>query len=251
MSLWRKFQIDNAENMLCVNVACHSNGVFFFFFVFFYLASFWQPWYCAMCLKKKKNSYFLLIVTSWCIHVFAEFEKTTFSFIMLLFGDFCFCEGNMYIVQIKKCSNVMTNKSERKDGLSQKQKKKKLFFFFYSLWFLYNVRLCSRIHIRQNPPQPERTGWVIEMLELSLKQKKANTGIESWSVGVGFAREGKRQLWNVELQRSHRCVEEENGFLWAVTITVIEHKCRAALHRLNNTGAGPTGVLQFAFVSLW
>lgn len=58
MSLWRKFQIDNAENMLCVNVACHSNGVFFFFFVFFYLASFWQPWYCAMCLKKKKKQLF-------------------------------------------------------------------------------------------------------------------------------------------------------------------------------------------------
>lgn len=162
-----------------------------FFLFFFYLASFWQPWYCAMCLKKKKNSYFLLIVTSWCTHVFAEFEKTTFSFIMLLFGDFCFCEGNMYIVQIKKCSNVMTNKSERKDGLSQKQKKKKLFFFF-TLWFLYNVRLCSRIHIRQNPPQPERTGWVIEMLELSLKQKKANTGIESWSVGVGFCQRRKK-----------------------------------------------------------
>lgn len=54
-------------------------------------------------------------VTLWVSKI--EIKKDNFFKITFLFGDFFFpilCEYNMYIVQKKTCSNVMTNKQKRR-----------------------------------------------------------------------------------------------------------------------------------------
>lgn len=121
-------------------------------------------WYRAMCYNSMWVSMLLFIFFSlwWgdvhihatktfvkCIpqrqgevalcHALTPKSKRFFFFcIPLMLGIFfSLCEGNMYIVQKKKCSNVMTNKQERKDGLSLKQK------LFFSV-VLYNLKLYSQ-----------------------------------------------------------------------------------------------------------
>lgn len=126
-SLGRKIQIaDNAENMLCINVACHSNGVFFFTWLLFGNPGIVQ---CVIFFSSWRADVHTFLPNSRRWHcLFLRFCLGILSFF--------FCEGNMYIVQIKKCSNVMTNKSERKDGLPQKQKQKAVFILcgFYITW---------------------------------------------------------------------------------------------------------------------
>lgn len=96
------------------------------------------------------------------------------------------CEGDMYIVLEKTCSNVMKNKQERQDGLSLKQK--------LVQWFLSHRAQSSNNSegVKKKKREIhtlEKMAEIIQMLELSFKPQQTQT--ESRSVG-GKARDRRR-----------------------------------------------------------